>query len=313
MMRKVKMLRKGDRIGMIAPSSPSPDLGRIEKAVNAVEELGFRVVVGPGCYQKWGYLAGSDEVRARDINSFFADPTIDGIFCIRGGEGATRLLDLLDIKTIAQHPKVFLGYSDITALHLLFNQKADFMTFHGPMPVTEFIKNDFKDYSHALLIDAIMSNKPIGEITIHKSASPVEVLSPGNAKGRLIGGNLAIICALMGTPFEIDTRDKILLLEDVDEPNYKIDRMLTQLRLSGKLQDAAGIVIGEFTNVEPQDPNKRLPIDEVLEDLLLPIKKPVLKNLPFGHGPYKATLPLGAMALLDGDRGRLILTESGVI
>jgi muramoyltetrapeptide carboxypeptidase len=312
-MRPVKMLREGNTIGMIAPSSPSPDIERIRKAVRVIEEMGFKVVVGQTCFEKWGYLAGSDNIRANDIHRFFTDPTINGIFCMRGGDGAPRLLDQLDLKTISQNPKVFLGYSDITALHLVFNQEADFITFHGPMPVTEFIAPDFADFARDCLIRAIMSNEPLGEIVSPKGDLSVETLSPGNAEGELIGGNLSLICALMGTPFEIDTKGKILLIEDTDEPNYKIDRMLTQLRLAGKLNDAAGIVIGQFTNAEPNDPNKQFPMDEILKNILLTLKKPILKNVCFGHGPHKATLPLGARAVLDGRRSRLIVIESGVI
>jgi len=312
-MRPVKILCKGDTIGMIAPSGPSPDTGQIEKAVKAIRSMGFNVVVGRSCYEKWGYLAGSDDIRAQDVNLFFSDPHINGIFCMRGGDGAPRILDRLDMETISQNPKVFLGYSDITALHLALNRKAGFITFHGPMPVTEFILPDFADYSREALLKAIMEKDPLGEILPPEGAPPLEALSPGRAEGELTGGNLSIICALMGTPFEIDTRGRILLIEDTDEPNYRIDRMLTQLRLSGKLSDTAGIVIGQFTNADQGDPNKQLPIDEVLKGILLPLGKPILKNLCFGHGPYKATLPLGARALLDGSKGRLILTEAGVI
>lgn len=311
-MRPVKILRGGDTIGMIAPSSPSPDRERIEKAVKVVEEMGFHVVVGRSCYEKWGYLAGSDDIRADDINRFFANPEIDGIFCMRGGDGAPRVLDRIDIPTVSRNPKVFLGYSDITALHLLFNQSAGFITFHGPMPVTEFTAPDFKDFACDYLQKAVMSSEPLGEILPPEGAPSLEVLSPGHAEGALIGGNLSLISALMGTPYEIDTKGRILLIEDTDEPNYKIDRMLTQLRLAGKLDDAAGIVIGEFTNSEPQDPNKAFPMNEILKSILLPLPKPLLINLPFGHGPYKVTIPLGARAVLDGNSGRFFITESGV-
>ena len=223
------------------------------------------------------------------------------------------MLDKLDLKTISKNPKVFLGYSDITALHLVFNQKAGFITFHGPMPVTEFIDPDFADFARDCLIRAIMSEEPLGEIVSPEGSPPVETLYPGNAEGPLTGGNLSLICALMGTPFEIDTQGKILLIEDIDEPNYKLDRMLTQLRLAGKLNDAAGIVIGQFINTEPNNSNKQFPMDDILKDILLPLKKPILKNVCFGHGPHKATLPFGARAVLDGERSRLIVIESGVM
>lgn len=311
-MRPVKMLREGDTIGMLAPSGPTRADGQIDQAVKAIEDLGLRVVVAPGCYEKRGFLAGTDERKLRDLHTFFADPEINGIFCMRGGDGAPRLLDRLDLKTISRNPKVFLGYSDITALHSVFNQKAHFMTFHGPMPATEFIKPDFGNYARAQLLRAMMSPEPLGEIIQPADAPAVETLSPGSAEGELVGGNLALICALMGTPFEIDTRGKILLIEDVDEANYRVDRMLTQLRLAGKFEDAAGIVIGDFLNTEPPDSWKNFPVDEVFKDILLPLNKPILKNVVFGHGRYKATLPLGALAQIDGPRSRLLVIESGV-
>jgi muramoyltetrapeptide carboxypeptidase len=274
--------------------------------------MGFRVVTGSGCYEKRGYCAGSDDIRAEDINRFFADPAIDGIFCMRGGDGAARLLDRLDIETIAENPKVFLGYSDITALHIVLNQKARFITFHGPMPITEFIEPGFAGFNRDCLMRAIMQPAPLGEIIPPAGAPPIQRLSPGYAEGILTGGNLSLICALMGTPHEIDTRRKILLIEDTDEPNYSIDRMLTQLRLAGKLRDAAGIAVGTFTNAEPANPDKRFPVEEILKDIFLPLKRPVIVNVPFGHGPHKATLPLGARAVLDAEKARLVIVKPGV-
>jgi len=306
------MLREGDTIGMIAPSGPCPNRGRIRKAVKAIERMGFQVVTGRGCYEKRGYCAGCDDIRAEDINRFFADPAIHGIFCMRGGDGAARLLDRLDLETIAVNPKVFLGYSDITALHIVLNQQARFITFHGPMPITEFIEPGFEGFNRDCLMRAITQPAPLGEIIPPADAPPIECLSPGYAEGILTGGNLSLICALMGTPHEIDTRGRILLIEDTDEPNYSIDRMLTQLRLAGKLSDAAGIAAGTFTNAEPANPDKRFPVEEILKDIFLPLKRPVIVNVPFGHGPHKATLPLGARAVLDGDQGRLVILESGV-
>lgn len=307
------MLRKGDTIGMIAPSGPCPNKRSIAKAAKAIEEMGLRVVTGKCCYEKRGYYAGCDDVRAEEINRFFGDPAIHGIFCMRGGDGAARLLHLLDLETIAANPKVFLGYSDITALHIVLNQQARFITFHGPMPVTEFSEPGFEGFTRDCLMKAITQPAPLGEIIPPTNAPRIECISPGYAEGMLTGGNLSLICALMGTPFEIDTRGTILLIEDTDEPNYKIDRMLTQLRLAGKFTDAAGIAVGTFTNAEPANPDKRYPVEEILRDILLPLKRPVLVNLPFGHGPLKATLPLGARAVLDAEQGRLVIVQSGVI
>lgn len=312
-MQPVKRLVPGDTIGMIAPSGPARHADDVPAGIAAVEAMGFTVVAGASCYEKQGYLAGSDECRAADLQSFFENDAIAGIFCMKGGDGAPRLLDRLDFARIARHPKVFLGYSDITALHLALTRRCGFMTFHGPMPVSEFIRADFGDYERSALMNAVAGTGPLGVIAQPEGAGPVDILSPGIARGRLAGGNLALVCALMGTPFEIDTRDRILLIEDIDEANYRIDRMLTQLRLAGKLDQAAGIAIGRFTDCEPLDANKKMPLAEVLADILGPLDKPVLSNLPFGHGPCKATLPLGAEAVLDADRGRLIVTEAAVV
>lgn len=311
-MRPVKRLRAGDTIGLIAPSGPARSREDIDRAIAFLQALNFEVVTGPSCYEKWGYLAGSDAVRARDLHLFFDDPAIDGIFCLKGGDGAPRLLDRLDLTVIARNPKVFLGYSDITALHIAVSQKAGFMTFHGPMPVSDCIRPGFTLEEQTALVNAVTRTEPIGEIPPPPGGGPVQVLSPGCARGRLTGGNLALICALMGTPFEIDTQDKILLIEDIDEANYRVDRMLTQLRLAGKLDQAAGIAIGQFTDAAPRDPDKALPMEEVLASILLPTTKPIIANLGFGHGPYKATLPVGATAILDADRGTLIIAESAV-
>ena len=312
-MQQVAMLQPGDMIGLPAPAGPAAHRRKkIDLAVKAVESLGFRVIVGQSCYEKWGYLAGSDDVRAHDLNAFFANPEIAGIFCMRGGYGSIRLLDRLDFDAIARHPKVFVGYSDITALHLALNQKAGFITFHGPMPVSDFIRPGFDDYAKQRLLQAIMSPEPLGAIPSPPEAPAIEAVSPGDAEGRLVGGNLANICALMGTPFEIDTRGKILLLEDIYEEAYRIDRMLTQLRLGGKFTDAAGIVIGDFTHWEPTEEHNYLPLDDVIKNILLPLNTPILKNVCFGHGRFNATLPLGAMARIDGSQGSLIVTESGV-
>lgn len=307
------MLRPGDTIGLTAPAGPAAHRpGALEQAVRAIEAFGFAVRVGRSCSEHWGYLAGADDVRADDLHTLFADPQIAGIFCMRGGYGSMRLLDRLDWAMIARHPKVFLGYSDITALHLALTQQAGFMTFHGPMPVSDFIRPGFDEYAKGWLMKALMSPEPLGEVLAPPQAPAVEALAPGQAEGRLIGGNLALICALLGTPFEIDTRGAIVLLEDIGEETYRIDRMLTQLRLAGKLAEAAGIVIGEFTAWEASEPHNVRHIDDLLADLLRPLGTPILKNVCARHGRYNATLPMGAMARLDGDLGRLVITESGV-
>ncbi|GAB6280468.1 MAG: LD-carboxypeptidase [Thermovirga sp.] len=310
-MRKVPVLRPGDTVAFVSPSSPS-SAESLEASVRAVEEMGFRVKVGPSCHASLGYMAGPDELRAQDVNRMFLDPEVRGIFCLRGGDGATRLPRMIDMASIARNPKVFLGYSDITILHQMFNLHGGFCTFHGPMPATEFTKDTFSGYVRDHLLRAICSTEPLGEIRYFEGAPPMEALVPGTAEGELVGGNLALVCALLGTPWEIDTRGRILILEDTDEPSYRIDRMLTQLRLAGKLDEAAGIVLGQFTNLKPKNPARTFTLPEIFEAVVAPVGRPTLVNGYFGHGVKKVTLPLGARAVVDGAKSTLSIVESGV-
>ena len=311
-MRKVKALHPGDTIGLIAPSSPAP-LDDLEKAVAAITDLGFNVKVGASCYESYGYMAGPEEIRAQDIHAMFNDPKINGIFCVRGGDGAIRLPRLIDMGLISKNHKVFLGYSDITILHLMFNLHGQFCTFHGPMPSTDMIKDSFHGYEKDHLLKAICDDEPIGELKPYDGAIPMQTLVGGTAEGKIIGGNMSLICALMGTPWEIDTKNRILILEDIDEPLYKIDRMLTQLLLGGKLEAASGIVLGQFTNVTHKDPERTFTLDKIFEDVVAKAGKPTLINGYFGHGEKKVTLPLGARAVIDGANSSFAIVESGVV
>ncbi|MGI6774249.1 S66 peptidase family protein [Acetomicrobium sp.] len=311
-MRKVKALHPGDTIGLIAPSSPAP-LDDLEKAVAAITDLGFNVKVGASCYESYGYMAGPEEIRAQDIHAMFNDPKINGIFCVRGGDGAIRLPRLIDMGLISKNHKVFLGYSDITILHLMFNLHGQFCTFHGPMPSTDMIKDSFHGYEKDHLLKAICDDEPIGELKPYDGAIPMQTLVGGTAEGKIIGGNMSLICALMGTPWEIDTKNRILILEDIDEPLYKIDRMLTQLLLAGKLEAASGIVLGQFTNVTHKDPERTFTLDKIFEDVVAKAGKPTLINGYFGHGEKKVTLPLGARAVIDGANSSFAIVESGVV
>ncbi len=310
-MHKVPALRPGDTVGFIAPSSPVPP-EKLEKSVAITEALGFKVVTGESCHASWGYLAGPDDLRAGDVNRMFADPAIKGIFCVRGGDGATRIPERIDMSLIRKNPKIFLGYSDITVLHLMILQKAGFCTFHGPMPSTEFPKESFEGYVKDALLRALTSPEPLGEILPYEGAPPMQGLVPGVAEGELTGGCLSLICALLGTPWEIDTGGKILVFEDINEEPYKIDRMLCSLRMAGKLRDAAAIVVGQIEKAEPKDPEKSLTLEEVWESHLACLDKPVLLGGCFGHGEKKATLPLGVRARVDSTKGSFSILESGV-
>jgi muramoyltetrapeptide carboxypeptidase len=247
----------------------------------------------------------------------FQDPEVKGVVCIRGGYGSGQLLAGIDYDLIRRNPKVFLGYSDITAMHLAIQRKTGLVTFHGPVPLS-----GFTDYTIEHFRKALFEKQPLGTLTNPPETNELRpkhtlrTIRGGKARGRLTGGTLSLILATMGTPFEIETRGRILFLEDVDEQPYSIDRMLTNLRLAGKLQAAAGIVFGECSDCAPRDYkpsfNSTLLLGEVLDEILGGLKAPVLSGLTFGHTPDQLTLPEGVMATLDADRGELIIEETAV-
>ena len=303
---KAKRLEVGDTIGMVAPASPA-DPAKVERAIKYLMGLGYKVKAGESVYSSRGYLAGSDELRAGDINRMFADNEVNAIFCLRGGYGSQRILDIVDFELIRNNPKIFMGYSDITALLNAIHQKCDLITFHGPMG-GDFAGGLGKP-TKAAMKKALESIGPIGQL--ENPESP-EVVAEGCGSGRIVGGNLSIVSASLGTPYEIDTRGKILMLEDVFEEPYSIDRMLTQLKLAGKLSDASGIVLGDWGNTEPEEPEKSLSLEEVFEDMFKDIGKPVLKGYKIGHCKPNLTVPIGAEALLDTSSKSFFILEAAV-
>lgn len=305
---KPKRLSPGDTIGVIAPASPGdPELAMA--GVKWLEERGFYVELGMSINQTLGYLSGPDALRAADINTMFASPAIDGIVCLRGGYGTMRLLDLLDYPIIRAHPKVFVGYSDITALHVSIGQRTGLVTFHGPMAASD-MGQGLSDYTWDYFSRAVSVPEPLGPV-INPPLSPSPVcIVKGTAEGRLTGGNLSLITATLGTPYEIDTCGKILCLEEVGEAPYRIDRMLTHLLLAGKLQAAAGIVFDVCADCDIEAKPPSFTVEEVLRDRLGGLKKPVLYHLHFGHTADKATLPMGVTAVLESQTGELRITET---
>lgn len=310
-MIKPKALKKGDTIGIIAPSSPE-DKEKLHDSTKILEGLGFKVVHGRSCYENYGYLAGDDELRAFDINTMFRNPKIDAIFCMRGGYGSIRILDLIDYNVIHKNPKIFMGYSDITALHIAIVQKTNLVTFHGPMLTSDFLSPGFESYTKASMLKALTRPIPLGKIESPIEETKSTMLKPGNAQGEIIGGNLSLLVSTLGTPYEIDTRGKILLIEETGEEPYKIDRMLTQLRLSGKLYDVEGIALCQFTNCEPSDSTKSFSLDEMFKEVFSFFKKPIIKNVYTGHGESMATIPLGVLGKIDGSKGVFIVEENAV-
>lgn len=307
---KAKRLSPGDTIGIAAPAG-SGSREATEAGARFLEQQGFSVVFGDAVYQSFGYLAGTDTARAADVNAFFASPSIDGILCLRGGYGTMRILELLDYACIQANPKVFVGYSDITALHLAIHRQTGLITFHGPMAASD-MGREMPNYSWDLFFRAIACPDPLGPIVNPLHTPPPDCISPGTAQGPLIGGNLSLICATLGTPYEIDTGGKLLFLEDVGEEPYRIDRMLTQLLLAGKLQQAAGILLGVFSGCDDAEP-PTFSTEEVLRDRLSHLPIPILSRLYFGHTPDKATLPLGVTASMDAEKGIWEIMEKATI
>lgn len=310
-------LSLGDTLGVVAPASAPPDPKAIDRGVAALEKLGFKVKLAPNVRQRHGYLAGSDRERADDLMRMFLDRRVNGIICVRGGYGTARLLPRLDYRMIRAHAKVFVGYSDITSLHCAFLAKAGLVSFHGPMLNADFIHAEMPDFTRKHFIRTLFASEgendqsPISLLSGYRRRT-VKVLRGGLARGQLIGGNLAILCTLVGTPWLPRFKGRILFLEDVGEAPFRFDRMLTHLLNAGLLQQVAGVAIG--LNADCEDPKTktsreyRQTLADVLRERLLPLKVPVVVGLPFGHVPHNATLPVGVRAILDGARGDL-LTE----
>lgn len=332
--RRSRKLRPGDTVALIAPASPIYRNGEapnqiIERARRKLHEAGLRTVVGEHAYDARGYLAGRDEDRARDVMAAFTNPNVTGIICLGGGYGTPRLLDLLDYDVIRANPKVFVGYSDITALLTAIGQRAGLVTFHGLMGWDLAPRSTAPAAVHAQaftwehFLRAVMRAEPIGELplTAPWQSTPLHTVVPGTAVGPLAGGNLSLLANTLGTPYEVNTAGKILLIEEVGEAPYRIDRMLTQLRLAGKLVAAAGIIFAEWIDCEPERGRPSLSLEQVVADIIKPLGKPTVAGLAAGHGPGRLTLPLGVEVRIeappgetgDGRHPRIIVTEPGVV
>jgi muramoyltetrapeptide carboxypeptidase len=289
-LRSPSLLQAGARVALVAPSGPLKDRQDLERALASTRALGWEPVVGDHVLERDGYLAGTDEQRLADLNRFAADSSIDAIWCIRGGYGAMRLLDRLDYNAWRGSSKPLIGYSDITALHCAIGVHADLVTFHGPTA-----RGELTPFSEASLRAAVTRREPCGQ------ASRASALQAGRARGRLVGGNLALVAALIGTPYAPSFDGGILVLEDVNESVYRIDRMLTHLRLAGALDAVAGIAFGHFTDIPPEPTDEERPLLDVLREVARHCGVPCLANIPLGHVADQWTVPLGAFAQLDAD------------
>jgi muramoyltetrapeptide carboxypeptidase len=314
---KPKALRRGDTIGVVVPAGPV-NRERIDRALARIEDRGFHIKTYGNVYRTQSYLAGDDATRAEELMTAFGDPETTAVWCARGGYGVVRLLERLDFDLIRRHPKVFIGFSDITALHVAIQQRAGLVTFHGPNLQDGFGKpDDIPAANESALWNAVMNDsrpQQTGYEFDFAQAGPVErrTISAGEASGPLLGGNLAVLCGLMGTPFEIETAGRILFIEDVSERLYRIDRYLAQLTLAGKLQSAAGVLVGSFSYEEGDERDSEGDVSALLEEYLGGLGIPVLAGFPAGHEQYNLTLPMGALIKLDANSRRLTVLESPV-
>lgn len=308
---KPPRLRKGDLIGLIAPASPPSSQEKIDKGVRYLERLGYNVRIGRHISAQHGYLAGTDEERADDINEMLADRNVKALFAVRGGYGTPRLLDRMNYRSLRAHPKILVGYSDLTALQLAMFRKTGVVMFSGPMVGVE-MWDAFDPYTEEHFWRILTSTKRIGKLH-NPPDDPVQTYHPGKATGRLLGGNLSLLVSLLGTAYLPVLREALLVLEDVDEAPHRIDRMFTQLRHAGILTNVAGLLLGKFTDCVPGDPSKpHLKTEQVLQEIIERLGCPVLANVMYGHIPKKLTLPLGILASIDSRRGSMELMESAV-
>ncbi len=296
MIRKPAPLRRGDVIGVVSPAA-AVDEASLQAGVVQLEKAGFRARLGAAALKKTGYLAGSDGARLADLTAMFLDPEVKAIIAARGGYGSGRLLPLLDPALARAHPKIFVGHSDLTFLLNDFVQRAQLVTFHGPMVAG---MHQRPEAASALL--AMLSGDHVGW---HQPAQAV--VQPGMAEGLLVGGSLSVIVSMLGTAWTLETAGRLLFLEDVNEKPYRIDRMLTQLRQAGTLDGVAGVIFGEMPGCTAGD-HERVSVRDVIAEAFASARYPVAFGLPSGHGAGTLTLPLGVRARLAGER--LTLLES---
>ncbi|MEH7389528.1 LD-carboxypeptidase [Bacillus sp. JJ1503] len=305
MLIKPRALKAGDTIGIIAPASP-PNQENLYRSFAFIEDLGLKIKLGKHVYDQYGYLAGKDEDRLADLHMMFADNDVKAIICAGGGYGTGRIASHIDYELIKSNPKIFWGYSDITFLHTAIRKLAGLVTFHGPMLASDIGKVDADPLSKEYFKQLFNPT----EIQYNEEISPLETLIEGKANGEITGGNLSLIASTIGTPFEIDTKGKLLLIEDINEEPRSIDRMLNQLHMAGKLYDAAGLIIGDFNNCVPER-ELSLSLDEVIHHYALLANKPAIKGFRFGHCSPHISIPLGVNAELDTANKQLII-ESGI-
>jgi muramoyltetrapeptide carboxypeptidase len=313
---KPKRLKEKNTIGLIAPAGFIKQ-EELDESIKNIESLGFNVLIGEHILERMGYFSGSDKMRAEEVNKMFANQTVSGIICARGGYGCNRILPFLDYTSIKNNPKPLIGYSDITSLICAIFHRTGLIGFHGPVGVSTYNAFSVKNFRDVLMEPKDELILWSAEENSNKSEYQVIPIRSGEAVGELVGGNLSVIVSLIGTEFDIETKNKIIFLEEVGEEPYRIDRMLTQMIQAGKFKSAAGIALGVFSKCEPKPDQSGITnsfsLPEVLYDRLFDLGIPVVYGLSFGHITNKFTLPCGIKARLDVDKKLIQLLEPAVI
>jgi muramoyltetrapeptide carboxypeptidase len=304
-------VRPGDRVGLVSPATAAFGTESTRIWVDALESLGLEVILGDHYFDQHGYFAGEDEARASDINAFFKDPEIKMIFA-RGGWGAPRLLPLLDYDMIRENPKVLLGYSDATALITAVHVKTGLVTFHGPSPLNVFSAEHFRRVVMNAEHYKLSNPTFITENTLVQTENLIQTISGGKASGPILGGNLSLLTAVTGSGYLPDFDGSILFIEDVDEAVYRVDRMMTELALSGVLSKIAGFVFGRCTECGPGGGYGSLTMEQMVAEHIKPLGIPAFSGAMIGHIDEQFTIPLGIEVEIDADTGTIELLEAGV-
>ncbi|WP_462158030.1 S66 peptidase family protein [Pseudoalteromonas sp. GB56] len=309
---KPRAIPKGGIIGIVSPSAATAHHKDILIAQKVVEALGYRVKLAPHVMARRGHLAGADQQRADDINALFKDQQVDAIFCLRGGSGAARILPLLDYQSIKQNPKPLLGYSDITALHNAILSQTGLISFHGPNATSDWNAFHVDQFQRVFEQQQPMRYENLGkkEDELVNTNYFTQTITAGSASGRLIGGNLTVLTALAGSKYLPDFTGNILFLEDIDEAPYRIDRMMSTLKLMGALDKISGFVFGDCNDCKPGAGYGSLSLDEIFNDYIKPLGIPAYRGAMIGHIKRQFILPVGAQVTLDADSGTLTLQES---
>ena len=302
-------------MALINPAGATAHRVEVEIVTESLEALGLKVKRSEHMMDRYGYLAGTDAERAADVNAQFADADVAGVVAVRGGWGCARILPLLDFEMIGRNPKILVGYSDVTALLLGVHAQTGMVTFHGPVGLGPW--NHFTvDYFKRILFEgeAVRYSNPtvVGD-NLTQVSDRVQTIFPGKARGPLLGGNLTVLSAIVGSRYLPDWDGAILFLEDINEYIYRIDRMLTQLKLAGILDRIAGLVFGQCTDCDPGDGFGSLTLEQVFDDHIKPLGVPAYQGAMIGHMREKFTLPEGIPAEIDADRGTIALLDSPVL